>query len=232
MTIYKYTRRLPSLPNEWGNNPVFHAINYNVTCACPSSTKHQSRNKMRMTTSPPTSIESQLSRRPRLNKKLESIKEQGQRILEATILDIQSKTDRHLLVEDEDNGPTVNQLKEATRLKQLMEDAIEEYTSKRGNLFCIMSEPIVVIDCEVTEDLRQARVFWSLPFAVLMMGDGKINQATREKIVKRMQRILDERGGVLQGLVHNKLRSYFRPPRIRFVPAEGEMLRRTLLDFI
>jgi hypothetical protein len=57
-------------------------------------------------------------------------------------------------------------------------------------------------------------------------------QEIRLKVAKRMQIILENKGGVLQGLVHRKMRRYFRPPKIRFVMAEGEMLRSVLKDLL
>lgn len=89
--------------------------------------------------------------RSKLNRGLESVKEQGMHILDATVSDIQSKTNRRLLLEDEDTGPTSYQLKEASKLKRLVEDALDVYTSNRGNSFCIMNEPISIIDVEITE---------------------------------------------------------------------------------
>jgi len=168
------------------------------------------------------------SRKPRINEGLESVKEQGLKVLESTLSDIQVKTKRRLLIEDEDNGPTVSQMKEAMTIKRFVEDAVLMYTSQRGNLFCIMDEPIAIIDVEITEDLKHARVFWSLPFGVLLLGDDVIKRSTREKLTRRMQIILNERGGVLQGMTHVKMRHYFRPPKIHFVPAESEMLRAAM----
>jgi len=224
-----------------------HRINYYSVITGNVRIDHERINKVGMTTATTTatattrtstttttnrSTEMKVQKRPRVNIALESIKEQGQHILEATITDIQSKTNRRLLVEDEDHGPTDYQIKEANRVAEFVEQAIEDYTSKRGNVFCIMNEPIVIIDCEITEDLRQARVFWSLPYEILLLEDTKINAAMRAKLVQYMQRILEERGGVLQGMVHTKMRMYFRPPTIRFVPAEGEILRRALHDWM
>lgn len=71
-------------------------------------------------------------------------------------------------------------------------------------------------------------MFWSLPYSVLMLRDRKLNRDAREILEERMQKILNEKGGVLQGLVHQKLRSYYRPPKLRFVQAESEMLRKSL----
>ena len=173
---------------------------------------------------------------------LQSVKEQGIKILKSTTMQIQEKTKRRLLLSAEDTGPAPEQIKEANRLKVLVEDALEEYTSRHGALFCLQDEPISIIDVEVTPDLRQARVFWSLPFSFLL--DDGISQKSqrgqyrmegqeiRLKVAKRMQIILENKGGVLQGLVHRKMRRYFRPPKIRFVMAEGEMLRSVLKDLL
>jgi hypothetical protein len=181
------------------------------------------------------------------NLALQSVKEQGLKILKSTTIQIQSKTQRRLLLSQEDSGPTPDQLREAHRLKLLVEDAIEEYTSRKGDLFCSGpgGEPIAIIDVEVTQDLRQARVFWSLPFSLLLIDVDRISsgsgggrgmhrdgQEMRMRAAKRMQMILEEKGGVLQGLVHRKLRRYFRPPKIRFVMAEGEMLRAVLKEIL
>jgi len=167
-----------------------------------------------------------------INAGLESIKQEGIHILTSLTNDVQSKTKRRLLLKDEDTGPTPTQLKEATRLKNLVEEALITYTSKKGGVspFCIMGEPIALIDVEITPDLRNARVYWTLPYGVLLMNT--LNRDMREQAVKRMQRILDEKGGVIQGIVSTKMRHYFRPPKLKFVPAEGEMLRSILQDMM
>lgn len=172
------------------------------------------------------------SHRRTINPGLESIKQEGVHILTSLTNDVQSKTKRRLLLKDEDTGPTPTQLKEATRLKHLVEEALITYTSKKGGIspFCIMGEPIALIDVEITQDLRNARVYWTLPYGVLLMNT--LNRDMREQAVKRMQRILDEKGGVIQGIVSTKMRHYFRPPKLKFVPAEGEMLRSTLQDMM
>lgn len=169
-----------------------------------------------------------MSSKEQQNLGLESIKQEGFDILASLTNDVQSKTKRRLLLKDEDFGPTSAQLKEARRLKLLVEEALIQYTSKRGGTspFCIQGEPIAVLDVEITEDLRNARVYWTLPYSILLMDT--VRRDTREQLVKNMQRILDENGGVIQGIVSTRLRHYFRSPKIRFVPAEGEMLRKTL----
>ena len=171
-----------------------------------------------------------LKNRPKYNKGLESVKEQGKSILEAIQTDIISKTKRRLLIEDEDTGPTIYQIKEATKLRSLIEEALEQYTLLRGNTFCILNEPIMIVDVEITEDLRQARVFWSLPLVILCSENERLDSRARNALSDKMQEILETRGGPLQAHVHNKLRSYFRPPKLRFVKAESEMLRKSLQE--
>lgn len=178
------------------------------------------------------------------NPGLKSVKDQGISVLKSLTSEIQGKTKtRRLLISQEDIGPTPEQLQEATRLRGLVEDALEEYTSKRGGLFCMNTEfgaePIAIVDVEITEDLRAARVYWSLPFSILIMditrgsrARGGSGMEMRRKAALRMQKILEERGGVIQGIVHQKMRRYFRPPTLRFVMAEGEMLRNFLKELI
>lgn len=186
---------------------------------------HQQSFACLSTTPTPTT----LRHKPPFNPALNSVKEQGMKVLQSLTQDVQRKTKYRLLITDEDTDPTPEQIQEADRLKSLAEEAVEEYTSQKGGLFCIMNQPIAIIDVEITEDLRNARVFWSLPYEALLM-DVKIEYRT--KAVERMQEVLDSRGGALQGMIHRKLRHYFRPPKIRFVPAEGEMLRSVLKDMI
>ena len=47
----------------------------------------------------------------------------------------------------------------------------------------------------------------------------KIPQSKLEQLVRKMQKILDDKGGKIQGLVHTRLRAYY-PPRIIWVAAE------------
>ena len=191
------------------------AVNYSTTMKTPEKSNHATSNHA--TPKP-----------KRRNWGLESVKEQGLSLLENTASEIQSKTKQRLLYKDEDNGPTVLQIREAHRLKILVEDAIEQYTSKKGNTFCIKSEPIAIMDAEISADLKQARVYWSLPYGVLSMES--LSLESQGIIIKKMQSILDKRGGVLKGMVHAQLRMYRRAPNIRFVPADGALLNRALKD--
>jgi hypothetical protein len=210
-----------------GNNLVFFTSR---TFSTYNNTHPHDNHNTNNNIQPTSNQTSHENSKPIPNPGLHSVIDEGLTILKSISSDIQSKTKRRLLLSDEDTGPSPEQLRESVRIKQFMEDAIEIFTSRKGNLFCVMKEPIIIVDVEITQDLRQARVFWSLPYGVLLM-DG-ISAETRMRAAERMQRVLDERGGVLQGLVHQKMRGYFRPPKIRFVMAEGEMLRRYLKELL
>ncbi len=164
------------------------------------------------------------------NVALQSVIRQGLESLQSATSEIQSKAKRRLFITDEDTGPSIEQIQESIRLQHLVEDAVEAYTLKRGSMFCIMDEPISIIDVEVSEDLRHARVYWSLPFSFLIK-DG-IPAELRKKVMDKMQKILETRGGPIQGMVHQKLRHYYRPPTIRWVQAETEMLRKVMKDLM
>uniref|UniRef100_A0A6S8Z366 Ribosome-binding factor A n=1 Tax=Chaetoceros debilis TaxID=122233 RepID=A0A6S8Z366_9STRA len=194
------------------------AANFTVRLQSTSSTSiHTS------TSAPPEALE------PNPNPGIQSVKEMGLDFLQSSTLDIQKRTQQRLLLEDEDTGPTDVQLEEAARLRDYVEEAVYTYTATKGkSTFCILDEPVHIVDVEITEDLRQARIYWSLPFSVLLMDN--VPRTIREKAVKKMQGILEAKGGPIQGMVHRKMKMYFRPPILRWVPAEGEMLRRHLKE--
>jgi hypothetical protein len=141
---------------------------------------------------------------------------------------VRSKTKQRLLIEDEHTGPSSIQLREAGRMKLFVQDAIEHYTSRFGERFCINKEPIVIIDAEISADLRHARVYWCIPFSLL--ASPKLPMNAIETITNKMQRILDEQGGILQGLVHARMRAYHHHAQIKFAPAEFSLLREVLKE--
>jgi ribosome-binding factor A len=162
------------------------------------------------------------------NENLDFVKEQGLQLLEKFTRDIGSKTKQRLLIDDTDTGPTSYQLREAGRIKSFVQEAIDQYTSRFGKRFCIDHEPIVIIDAEVTADLRQARVYWCIPFSALISPTLSVDAL--ETITNKMQKILDDHGGILQGMVHTRMKSYHHHASIRFVPAESSFLRETLQE--
>jgi len=171
---------------------------------------------------PPSLALSTISR----NENLDFVKEQGLQVLDHLTKDVSSKTKQRLLIEDMDAGPTSYQLREAGRIKLFVQEAIDQYTSRFGKQFCIDDEPIVIIDAEISHDLRQARVFWCIPFSILISPNLSIKLL--ENITIKMQTILNDHGGILQGMVHSRMRTYHHHASLKFVPAESSFLRETL----
>lgn len=145
--------------------------------------------------------------------------------LEQTAKEASVKATKPLFVSDEDEGPTAKQIQEANRIHQVLDEVIDSY-SKREATFTVRGDPIMLLDVEVSKDLRHARCYWTLPFTLLDVPD-----ETRAEVKRRMQTILDKRGGRLQALVHSKLRFYY-PPRLRFVPAEDDVLSMAMKDLL
>ena len=118
-------------------------------------------------------------------------------------------------------GPSPDQLAEAHRINTVLLQVLDNF-SKRDATFSIKGEPIVIMEVEVSKDLKQARVYYALPFNVL-----KYPKHVVQEVSRRMQELLEKRGGKLQRLVHAQLRSYY-PPKLRFVPYDGNLLKESL----
>lgn len=161
------------------------------------------------------------------NFRLEAIKKEGLTHLDQTAEEAAAKAAaRPLFVTEEEMGPNKRQIKEATRIHQVLDEAIEQYSKKEAT-FTIRGEPIMILDVEVSQDLRHARAYWALsPVTLIDLPDD-----TRAEVKRRMQTILEKRGGALQALVHSKLRFYY-PPRVKFVPAEDDVLAMAMKDLI
>ena len=84
-----------------------------------------------------------------------------------------------------------------------------------------------MVHVEVNANLREATVFWALPFEILM----EANESTRQELTTRMQYQMAEGGGgrFLQREVHRVLSHYF-PPKLKFKPADDALVQQ-MLDF-
>ena len=158
---------------------------------------------------------------PHINIRLEAIKSAGMTQLHNQTQDIISRT-RQPLFEDVDlvdiygnKKPSIAQIQEAARIESAVHDALASYAS-RYDTFNIKGQVIDVLGVEISPDLKQARVYWCLPRVLDLTG---FPSSKLEQVVKRMQKILDERGGKIQGIVHSRLRAYY-PPKLKWVAAE------------
>jgi len=157
---------------------------------------------------------------PSKNVRLEAIKSVGLTQLHNNTQDLISRTRQPLFEENplDAHGykrPSIAQIQEANRLESALIDAMDHYSSKH-NTFSVGGQCIDLLGVEVSPDLKQARAFWCLPRSLDLHH---IPHLKLEQIIKKMQQILDERGGKIQALVHARLRAYY-PPKIVWVAAE------------
>jgi ribosome-binding factor A len=148
---------------------------------------------------------------PRKNDSLQQVKALGLATLEATAAEVAAKTRKPLFDLSKEGGPDPIQIKEGEMILGLACEALEDILRKGDTTFCIREEPINFFDCEVNTDLRLAKIFWCLPYSLVVLPD-----EIKNVVVEKMQSILDQRGGKIQYMVHTKLRHYY-PPKLRFV---------------
>lgn len=153
------------------------------------------------------------------NFRLEVIKSAGLSQLHNQTQDLISRTRTPLNFhdgdEEEDKPISIPQKQEAARLESTITEALALYSSKHDT-FSIRGDCIDILGVEVSPDLKMARVYWCLPYS---LDIGELPHDKLELIVKRMQSILDEKGGKIQALVHTRLRAYY-PPKLQWVAAE------------
>lgn len=164
------------------------------------------------------------------NKSLESIIRQGWPFLNTAAMTIQAhKNTRKALFQPEEQGPTNQQKAEEHRILSTVLQCLEELSvGKDSSCFCIHHEPITIIRVEVNVNLRNATVFWALPYSVLL--NERFSAADRLLLTTKMSEIVVENGHKLQRAVHTKLSSYY-PPRLRFEAAPAEMTEQSIAEF-
>ncbi|KAL7542842.1 hypothetical protein ACHAXR_012151 [Thalassiosira sp. AJA248-18] len=165
-------------------------------------------------------LEQQPLELPTRNIRLEAIKSAGVTQLHNQTLDLISRTRQPLFEEDlldayGQKRLSIAQIQEANRLESVLIEALAAYATKHTT-FSIRGQCIDVLGVEVSPDLKNARVYWCLPHSLDL---NTLPHNKLEQLVKRMQQILDERGGKIQALVHTRLRAYY-PPKLKWVPAE------------
>ena len=160
---------------------------------------------------------------PRKNAALQQVKAFGLSTLEATTREVAEKTRRSLFEGKKDRGPDPNQIREGEMILEMVCNALEEMLRKGDSTFCIRGEPVNFFDCEVNSNMRQAKIFWSLPHSLI-----KLPQELKHQVEEKMQYILEQRGSKLQYMVHTKLRHYY-PPRLRFVAKRDVEMENLLL---
>jgi ribosome-binding factor A len=191
-----------------------------ITILCQSFSSHQSQSDDQVVFIDGKQITDE-QQSPSVNIRLEAIKTAGMTQLHNQTQDVISRT-RQPLFDDVDlvdvygnKKPSIAQIQEASRIEGAVHDALASYAS-RYDTFNVKGQVIDVLGVEISPDLKQARVYWCLPRVLDLKG---LSSSKLEQVVRRMQKILDERGGKIQGIVHSRLRAYY-PPKLKWVAAE------------
>lgn len=189
------------------------------------------------------------------NPGLASIISQGVKSLEETAADIQRKTRGSSLSQPQkrsarESGVSLldpRQLAEGRRILDVASDCldaiVDDAQAGGGTLTAKQRQglapaggdggPIVLLDCVVNRNVRQAKLYWTLPYAMLL--DGRIDQRVYQHLMATVQRDLvhPEGGGakLLARHVHARLASYY-PPRLKMVPATDEMVQRAIEEYM
>mmetsp|Transcript_49848 Transcript_49848/g.57539 ORF Transcript_49848/g.57539 Transcript_49848/m.57539 type:complete len:317 (+) Transcript_49848:67-1017(+) len=191
------------------------------------------------------------------NPSLASIISQGSKLLEQTAEDIQHVTRKDTLSQPHKKPSYRNsdaaeieprQLAEGQRILDVALDCIDQlalqYEERGGggrqpnsinnnnnNGLILFGEPIVLLECEVNRTMKQAKIYWTLPYGLLL--DKRINQKLYQQIIVKIQAQLVDNGGakLLTKLVHNQL-SYYYPPRTKLFPATDDMVEKAIKELM
>lgn len=97
----------------------------------------------------------------------------------------------------------------------------------------VFGEPLILLECVVDRNLKQAKIYWTLPYGILL--DKRIDQPLYQQIAMKVQnRLVQKNNGgakLLTTQVYTKLSHYY-PPRIKFFPATDEMVERAIKDIM
>ena len=167
------------------------------------------------------------------NPGLESVISQGIKSLEETAMQIEKNT-RKKLHDSKKDGPTPRQEAERHRIMEIATDCLEDICMREGAKakgLNLRGEPIVILDVEVNRDAKLAKVFWTLPYVVLL--DQRVNQRLYQELVRTLDNDIVNGGGgkLLSRHVNARLRSYY-PPRIKLLPATDYMVRQAIEEYL
>jgi hypothetical protein len=182
------------------------------------------------------------------NPGLASIISQGSKSLEQSAADIEYRTRNASLSQPHKKGSfragtlEPRQLAEGQRILDTAVECLEVIIeqAERGGLtegqrkgLILSGEPIVLLECVVNRNIKQAKLYWTLPYGILM--DDRIHYHQHhlyQQITAKVQQQLVEGGGarLLAGHVHARLSSYY-PPRIKMMPATDDMVIRAIEEY-
>ena len=225
---------MPSLLGTTGNDSTLIPAQSQFTRLAQQQQQQQQQQQFSSASSNDDKVKEDLGPNPGLA----SVIAQGIKSLEDTAADVEART-RNKTIEPQSNQPTHRQLAEAQRILEVSSDCIEDlclkYQQEGGGSsrniqgLHLQGQPIVILDVQVNKDVKQAKVFWTLPYSVLL--DPNVNQRIYQRLVMVLQEQLDEGGEkILAREVSTRLRHYY-PPRIKLVPATDVMIQQAISEF-
>ena len=161
---------------------------------------------------------------------------QGLASLTQTAKDVQSKTKKVKSIASQTTASgqklaSHKQLAESQRLLDVLTECLDALCDRNPDhpLVTMRGEPIAILDVQVNTNAKQAKVYWSLPYGILM--DDRLTRTTYQQLLTRMETNLQQGGGasLLQKLVHTRL-SFYYPPKLKFVPAPPKMVVEAVGD--
>ena len=154
------------------------------------------------------------------------------------------------IVDDNDNNiddDNHRQLAEGHRLMTIITEVLEELCDiesvsggRRNNnhqntgSLVYRDEPISILHVEVNIDLKHAKVFWTLPYSVLLDPRVYSNRDTYEEIMKTFEidrGVATQGQKLLQKYVHSRLRFYY-PPKLHLKPATENMVQQAIKELV
>jgi ribosome-binding factor A len=150
-------------------------------------------------------------------------------VLEKSAVEVESRT-RKTFEHNKKDGPSPNQIMEGQRVLEVVTACLEEmHVNGVGGLH-VQGEPIIVLDVQVNKNLRQAKVFWALPYGILL-DEKNISKSLYLQAMSRMEERVHAEGKLLQRNVHSRLRSYY-PPQLRFFRATDMMILKAIEELM
>lgn len=153
--------------------------------------------------------------------KLENIKQAGINQLQSSAGALSSSNvcKKQLMDDPSVRDVTIRQRRRAGQIEKILCEVLERLEHQGDETFCFEGESIEISFVEISPDLRHSRVYWSLPFTTLGLGDDELR-----RLAVMMQRRLDIRGAAMLQARFSKMVRNKYPPKMKFLPAEDSML--------
>lgn len=105
-----------------------------------------------------------------------------------------------------------------------------ERLSRNDPGLCLGGEPAMFIGCHVTANLRDATIYWALPYSILLSET--LTNEDKALLQSKMQQIMDRKCSLQVQRGVNAALSFYYPPKLKFEPATGDMMQAFFEDVL